>query len=103
VPLSALDGTATIDFYMEAFAATERWRADADGGVVAGLSVDGAEAVPRPGDTEPWDARAPHLVGHTTVGIELLVDDPQEVQSRAIAAGAVESSPGEERSCRPCR
>jgi hypothetical protein len=35
-------------------------------------------------------------VGHTTVRSELFVDDPLQMQSRAIAAVAAESSPLEE-------
>src|SRR5438552_336515 len=42
--------------------------------------------------------RAPDIVGHTTVRIELFVDDPYEVYEKALAAGAIVRSPVEEHS-----
>ena len=63
--------------------------------MVAGLSVDGASFFLA--DQSPdHGQRSPDLVGHTTVRIELFVDDPREVHRRAIAAGATDASPVEE-------
>ncbi len=92
-PMLAVDnGAAAIDFYIAAFGAVELWRIDVDGDVVAGLSVDGAQFFLAQ-ETPSRGTRAPNLVGHTTVRIELFVDDPHETQARAIAAGAIEASP----------
>jgi PhnB protein len=41
--LSVRNGKQAVDFYKSAFRATEVFRLDAGGGVVARLSVDGAE------------------------------------------------------------
>jgi len=93
--LAVSNGSAAIDFYKKAFGATELWRVDAGGHVVAGLSVNGAELFLAQ-ETPSRGTRAPDAVGYTRVRTELFVDDPQEVQSRAIAAGAIEWSPVEE-------
>lgn len=41
--LSVRNGAQAVDFYKSAFGATEIFRLDAGGGVVARLSLDGAE------------------------------------------------------------
>jgi PhnB protein len=93
--LAVDDGASAIDFYKEAFGAIELWRIDAGGDVVAGLSVDGADLFLAQ-ETPSRGTPAPGAAGHTTVRIELFVDDPHEAQARAVAAGATESSPVEE-------
>lgn len=93
--LAVDDGASAIEFYREAFGATELWRIDADGDVVAGLSVNGADLFLAQ-ETPSRGTRAPAAVGHTTVRIELFVDDPHAAQAQAIAAGATESSPVKE-------
>ncbi|MPZ98326.1 MAG: VOC family protein [Dehalococcoidia bacterium] len=92
--LAVSDGAAAIEFYKQAFGAEELWRLGEDG-AVAGLSIDGARfflAVQSPPAT-----RSPSVAGHTTVRIELFVDDPQGVQERAVAAGGQARSPVIER------
>jgi uncharacterized glyoxalase superfamily protein PhnB len=87
--LAVKNGHAAIEFYVRAFGASELWRIE--GGAVAGLEIDGApfflaqEFTPK--------TVAPLNAGHTTVRIELFVDDPRDVHARAIAAGAREGSP----------
>ena len=86
--LAVTDGAAAIRFYQAAFGATLLW--SLDDGQVAGLEVDGAEfflAHESPGSGN----RAP--AGFTTVRIELFVDDPLAVHTKAVAAGAVNHSP----------
>ena len=89
--LAVSDPAAAIDYYKRAFGAEELWRIG-DPAEVAGLSVEGAQfflarQTPSRGTVAPDDA------GHTTVRIELFVDDPHAVQDRAITAGAREGSP----------
>ncbi len=90
--LAVSNGSDAIDFYKKAFGAVERWRIDAGGSVVAGLSIDGAEffladEAPKRG------TRGPSSLGATTVRIELFVDDPETTLERAVAAGATLGSP----------
>lgn len=85
--LAVSDPAAAIDFYKAAFGAEERWRIDAGGPVVAGLSIDGAEVFLA--SANPPSTRSPDDGGGTTVRIELFVDDPAAAYERAIAAGAL--------------
>ncbi len=97
--LAVSDGARAVEFYKGAFGAVERWRIDAGGSVVAGLSVDGAEfflAAASP----PHGTHSPESVAGTTVRIELFVDDPEAALARAVAAGAVERNPVTEHSQR---
>jgi PhnB protein len=92
--LAVSDPQTAIDFYKRAFGTEERWRIG-DPAEVAGLSIDGAEFFLAP-ESPDRGTRSPDTAGHTTVRIELFVDDPHAVQQRAIAAGAREGSPIEE-------
>jgi uncharacterized glyoxalase superfamily protein PhnB len=85
---------AAIDFYQRAFGAEVRW-AIGDPTAVAGLSIGGAEFFLA--QENPPKTRSPEGAGHTTVRIELFVDDPHAVQAKAIAAGATLGSAVEER------
>lgn len=92
--LAVADADAAIAFYQAAFGAMVLWRLG-DGHVVAGLEIDGAPfflATESPGN----GTRGPTSAGATTVRIELFVDDPVEVQRRAVAAGAIEKDPVQE-------
>jgi len=90
--LAVHDGKAAIAFYEAAFGATVRWMIDAGGHVVAGLDVGGAEVF-LADESPEYGTRAPVSAGHTTVRIELFVDDPAAMHARAVAAGAKERSP----------
>jgi uncharacterized glyoxalase superfamily protein PhnB len=90
--LAVSDAAAAVAFYERAFGATVLWRIG-DPTAVAGLSIDGALLFLA--QENPPKTRAPGAVGHTTVRIELFVDDPHAVQARAVAAGASETSPVE--------
>jgi PhnB protein len=84
VMLIVPDADAAVAWYRDALGATELWNL----GGVAGLQVEGApffvhEAVPgRAGETSADAA------GVTSVRVELFVEDPDAVRTRAIAAGA---------------
>ncbi len=89
--LAVGDGDAAIAFYAAAFGAELPWRIEGDG-VVAGMAIDGAPFF-LAHEAPAYGTRAPGSVAFTTVRIELFVEDPREVQRRAIAAGAREHGP----------
>jgi PhnB protein len=86
--LAVGDALGAIEFYKRAFGAEELWRIG-EPAAVAGMSIDGAEFFLAQ-ESPPHGTRSPDLAGHTTVRIELFVDDPRAVQQKAIAAGARE-------------
>lgn len=89
--LAVSDGNAAIAFYKAAFGAVVLWHLDG-GHVVAGLSIDGAQFF-LAHESPPHGTRGPASAGFTTVRIELFVDDPVTVHTRALDAGATEHSP----------
>ncbi len=86
--LSVRRGSQAVDFYKAAFGATERFRIDDEsGGVVARLSVDGAEFWVADESPEHQNF-SPESLGGGTVRMVLVVNDPDSVHARAVAAGA---------------
>jgi PhnB protein len=91
--LSVRNSARALDLYKSAFGATEAYRLDTpDGGVVAKLSVDGAEfwlsdESPRHGNFSP------ESLGGGSVRIILTVADPDAVFARALKAGATQVFP----------
>ena len=86
--LSVRRGAQAIEFYKAAFGAAEAFRIDApDGTVVARLSVDGAEFWVADESPEHKNFSPESLNGSTTRMV-LVVDDPDSMFARAIAAGA---------------
>jgi PhnB protein len=95
--LSVRNSVRALDFYKSAFGATEAYRMDIpDGGVVAKLSVDGAEFWL--GDESPAHGNfSPESLGGGSVRIILTVADPDAVFAKALKAGATQVYPvGEE-------
>lgn len=91
--LAVTDGKAAIEFYQRAFDASVLWQLGSETHVgVAGLSVHGAEFFLAE-EAPDFGTRGPAAVGFTTVRLELFVDDPVDVYTRALAAGAVDRSP----------
>ena len=86
--LSVRHGAKAVEFYKTAFGATEVFRMhDPSGAVVARLSVEGAEFWVA--DESPEHKNfSPETLAGSTVRIVLVVNDPDTVFSRAIAAGA---------------
>jgi len=86
--LSVRQGAKAVEFYKAAFGATEAFRMDdPSGAVVARLSVEGAEFWVA--DESPEHKNfSPEALGGSTVRIVLVVNDPDAVFSRVIAAGA---------------
>lgn len=91
--LSVRNGARAVDFYKAAFGASELYRVDGDdGSVVAQLSVAGAEFWVA--DEAPAHLNfSPESLGGCSVRMLMIVDDPDAVCQRAIAAGATEVSP----------
>src|SRR5579872_3176710 len=85
--LSVRNGARAVDFYKSAFGATEVFRLDAGGGVVARLSVDGAEFWLGDESPEHGNFSSESLRGGS-VRMVLTVTDSDVVFARALAAGA---------------
>lgn len=92
VPYLMIDGAAAaIDFYAEAFGATERYRLAMPGGAIghAEIEIDGAVLflADAPEDM-PGGNRSPKALGGTSVLLHRYVADVDAVVERATAAGA---------------
>jgi PhnB protein len=91
--LSVRNGAKAVEFYQAAFAADVLFRLDGeDGGVVAQLSVGGAEFWVADESPEHLNF-SPESLGGGSVRMVMVVDDPDAVFNRAIAAGATVVSP----------
>jgi len=90
--LSVRNAFEAVEFYKSAFGATEVYRLDAGGGVVARLSIDGAEFWLS--DESPEHGNfSPQSLGGGTVRLILTVADPDAAFARARSAGASEVRP----------
>ena len=91
--LSVRNGPRAIAFYKDAFGAVELHRVDgADGTVVAQLAVSSAEFWVA--DETPAHLNfSPESLGGCSVRMLLVVEDPDAVCRRAIAAGAKQVVP----------
>jgi PhnB protein len=89
--LTVRNGEQALRFYQEAFGATVVYRLEDPGaGVVARLSVEGAEFWLS--DGQP-DESNPESLGGGSVRMILTVGDPDTAFERALVAGAVEVFP----------
>src|SRR5438105_1878084 len=91
--LSVRNGAQAVEFYQTAFGAIELYHVNSDGdAVVAQLSVDGAEFWVA--DESPENLNfSPESLNSCSVRMLLIVDDPDAVCQRAIAAGATQVVP----------
>lgn len=81
-------GAKAVEFYKEAFGACELFRIDSESGeVVVRLSVSGAEFWVADESHEHQNF-SPESLGGGTVRMVMIVDDPDAVFDRAVAAGA---------------
>jgi len=90
--LSLRGGAKAVEFYKSAFGAVELFRLEDGGGVVARLSIDGAEFWMSDESPEHYNF-SPESIGGSTIRIILTVADPDAVFARAVAAGAIEVYP----------
>ncbi len=93
--LSVRRGRAAVDFYKAAFDAVEVYRVggtDDREAVVSQLTVGNASFWVA--DESPAHGNfSPESLGGATVRMLLIVDDPEAVVARAVAAGATEIAP----------
>jgi PhnB protein len=91
--LTVRDAAQAIVFYGRAFGAEEIYRNTyPDGRIVAEMAVEGARF--RVADEDPEVSNlSPETLNGTTVRINLLVADPDELAARAMANGALEVVP----------
>ena len=86
--LSVRLGASALEFYKNAFGATELFRIDSESGtVVARLSVAGAEFWVADESPEHQNF-SPETLGGGTVRMVMIVDDPDAAFASAVAAGA---------------
>ena len=90
--LSVRGGAEAVAFYKDGFGATELFKIENDGAVVAQLSIEGAKFWVA--DESPAHQNfSPQTLGGATARLVLVVPDPAAVHARAIAQGAKEVSP----------
>jgi PhnB protein len=78
-----------IEFYKEAFGATELARLATPDGKVAHAELQvGDSRIMLTDEFPEWDTRSPHTIGGSAVAIMLYVKDVDAVVSRAANAGA---------------
>ena len=94
--LSVQDSAKALHFYKSAFGATEVYRLDVPGGgVVARLSVGGAEFwLSEESESDADSKQEP--IGGGSVRMILTVPDPDSVFGQALKAGAAEIFPVQE-------
>jgi len=86
--LSVRRGAKAVEFYKAAFGASELFRLDSETGeVVARLSVAGAEFWVADESPEHQNF-SPESLGGGTVRMVVIVDDPDAMFARVVAAGA---------------
>ncbi len=91
--LSVRRGAQAVEFYQAAFGADELFRLDNDAaGVVAQLSVAGAEFWLADESPEHFNF-SPETLGGGSVRMVMIVENPDAVFDRAVAAGAKVVSP----------
>jgi len=86
------NGARAIDFYKSAFGAKEVFSLEGSGGVLARLSIDGAEFWMSDESPEHFNF-SPESLGGITTRIILTVADPDSLFARAVKAGAKEVYP----------
>ncbi len=78
-----------IDFYKQAFGATEIMRMDGPGGVIGHAEIKIGDAIIMLADEFPkMGARSPQTLGGTPVSIYIYVEDVDAFARRAMDAGA---------------
>jgi PhnB protein len=88
--LTVKDAAAAVDFYADAFGATERERLTTPTGqIVAEMSIGGDAFFVVDENPDAFNL-SPETLGGTSVRISLRVDDPDASAARAIRAGATE-------------
>ena len=88
------DGAAAIEYYKNAFGATELMRFPGPGGKVLHAEIKIGDSPIMLSDENPeMGAKSPQTIGGSPVGICLYVPDVDSLFKRAIAAGGKELKP----------
>ncbi len=83
------DAAKAIDFYREAFGATELMRlASPDGKIMHAEIKIGDSPIMLCDECPDWNALSPQTIGGTAVSIVLYLADVDSIVGRAVAAGA---------------
>lgn len=92
--LSCTNATSALDFYKNAFGATELMRIAAPDGKIGHAEIKIGDAIIMISDEYPaMDIRSPQSLGGTPVGIHVYVTDVDALTKQAVAAGAVVQRP----------
>ena len=94
-PYLIVDGAArAIEFYRQAFGATELYRLPGPGGSVAHAEVDigNSRIILADGAPEAM-AKSPTALGGTSIGLVIYTEDADALFDRAVAAGATVTRP----------
>lgn len=94
-PYLVVDGAArAIDFYTQAFGATEVMRMPGPGGKIAHAEIRIGDSHVMLADEHPEQGhRGPKSIGGTPVGIMIYVEDVDSMFRKAISLGATETRP----------
>ena len=90
--LSVANSAAVVDFYKAAFGAIEVYRLETPDGLIARLSVNGAEFWVSGGIPEN-ENKNPASLGGETIRMILTVENPEPLFAQALEAGASEIFP----------
>jgi PhnB protein len=83
------DANKAIDWYKQAFGATERLRMDGPGGTVGHAELEIGDSVVMMSDPFPQaSTKPPKELGGTTAGVMLYVEDVDAFVKQAVDAGA---------------
>jgi len=83
------DAAKAIDFYKQAFGASEIMRMAGPGGKVMHAEIKiGNSPIMLADEFPEWDARSPQALGGSASSILLYVEDVDALTNRAVAAGA---------------
>lgn len=83
------DAAAAIEFYKDAFGASERVRMEAPGGKIGHAELEIGDSVVMLADATPQSTtRSPSELGGTSAGVFLYVGDVDAVVAQAVKAGA---------------
>jgi PhnB protein len=95
--LAVEDAARAIDFYKQAFGATERMRMEGPGGSIGHAEIQIGDSVLMLSDPFPQSSvKAPTELGGTSASVFLYVEDVDAVVDQAVAAGASLTMPIED-------